>query len=57
MLEEEAEAEDEWTHLSEDQRKEKETELKDAIDNASQSNQMAARSVHMVVMVTETASK
>lgn len=58
MLEEEAEEEEEeWANLSEDQRKEKETELKDAIDNASQSNQMAARSVQMVVLVTETTSK
>lgn len=57
VLEEEAEEEEEWANLSEDQRKEKETELKDAIDNASQSNQMAARSVQMVVLVTETTSK
>lgn len=57
VLEEEADDEEEWASLSEDQRKEKKAELKDAIDNANQSNQMAARSVQMVVMVTETTSK
>ena len=57
VLEEEADDEEEWASLSEDQRKEKKVELKDAIDNANQSNQMAARSVQMVVMVTETTSK
>ena len=56
-MEEEADDEEEWASLSEDQRKEKKAELKDAIDNANQSNQMAARSVQMVVMVTETTSK
>lgn len=57
VLEEEADNEEEWANLSEDQRKEKEAVLKDATDNANQSNQMAARSVQMVVMVTETTSK
>ena len=57
VFEEEADDEEEWASLSEDQRKEKKAELKDAIDNASQSNQMASRSVQMVVMVTETTSK
>ena len=48
---------EEWSTLSQDQRKEKEEELQTVVSDTKQTNEMASRSVYMVTMVASTTSR